>query len=99
MPLDMERLSHLSALVHLHEKTLGHPKLKAISDEAMKELEAAAKSLEPEKDPAEVVLAGDEDQGQDIDQEEADRVRAEAKAQREVKYSDFQESTSRSSRR
>lgn len=46
MALDTERLTLLSALFHLVEKAQGHPRLKAIGDEAMKHLEEYAESLQ-----------------------------------------------------
>jgi hypothetical protein len=80
MPLDTERLGHLAALFHIHTAALGHPKLKPIADEAMKQLEEHAKALEPvvEEPKPEDVARVEADQGQDIDLEEAKRVRAQA---------------------
>jgi len=55
MPLDTDDLTHLSALFHIVERAQGHPKLRAIGDEAMKHLEEYAESLKedvaPEPDP------------------------------------------------
>lgn len=53
MPIDMERMSQLAALFHLVEQAQGHPKLKAIGDEAMKHLEEYAASLQPLEPEAE----------------------------------------------
>jgi hypothetical protein len=79
MPLDLDNLKNLEALFHIHREALGHPRLKAISDEAMKQLEGHAKALEPEPTAEEVKAAEKpaDDQGQPIDVEEAERVRAE----------------------
>lgn len=33
-------VSEIAALLHVHEKAMGHPKLKPIADQAMAELEA-----------------------------------------------------------
>ncbi len=47
-------LQEVAALLHIHEKAMGHPKLKAISDAAMKHLEEVAKATEgPEEKPEE----------------------------------------------
>jgi hypothetical protein len=35
-------LNEISALLHIHEKAMGHPKLKSIADAAMKHLETMA---------------------------------------------------------
>lgn len=69
MSLDTDDLQHLAALFHLHEKAQGHPRLKAIGDEAMKQLEQYAKSLEPEQAQPESIEATS-DQGQEIEQTE-----------------------------
>lgn len=81
MPLDTERLGHLAALFHIHAAALGHPKLKPIADEAMKQLEEHAQALEPivEEPKPEDVAKVEADQGQEIDLKEAKRIRAEAK--------------------
>lgn len=47
MAFDTDDIAHLSALMHLHERCMGYPKLKAIADEAMKDLEQYAASLDP----------------------------------------------------
>ncbi len=40
-------LNEVSALLHVHEKAMGHPKLKPIADQAMKALEQFAEESAP----------------------------------------------------
>lgn len=47
MALDTDDIAHLSALMHLHERCMGFPKLKAIADQAMEELVTYAETLAP----------------------------------------------------
>lgn len=49
-------IAEISALLHVHEKAMGHPKLKAIADQAMAELEA----MLPKKPEPEVVSEPEE---------------------------------------
>lgn len=98
MPLDLDMLKHLSDLLHLHEKALGHPKLKAISDEAMKQLEEHAKTLEPVPEVKAETAKVEDDQGQPIDQEEAGRMRAQ-KAEADAEADKAEASSGRVSRR
>ena len=51
-------LNEISALLHIHEKATGHPKLKPLADAAMKHLETMAEdtarppeTTEPESGP------------------------------------------------
>ncbi len=44
-------LNEVSALLHVHEKAMGHPKLKPIADQAMKALEQFAEDSAPAPTP------------------------------------------------
>jgi len=53
-------LNEVAALLHIHEKAMGHPRLKPLADAAMKALEDMAEETakpqaEPEPEPTEEV--------------------------------------------
>jgi hypothetical protein len=53
-------LNEVSALLHIHEKAMGHPKLKPLADAAMKHLEAMAEeTAKPEPEPEAWVDTGE----------------------------------------
>lgn len=56
-------LNEVAALLHIHEKATGHPRLKPLADAAMKALEDMAEETakpqaEPEPEPDEVHTPG-----------------------------------------
>jgi hypothetical protein len=46
-------LEEVAALLHIHEKATGYPKLKPIADAAMKHLEELSTSMLPKPEPIE----------------------------------------------
>src|SRR6266481_8554328 len=60
-------LNEVAALLQIHEKAMGHPRLKPLADAAMKALEDMAEETarpqaEPEPEPTEEVEVGESDE-------------------------------------
>lgn len=70
-------LTEVASLLHIHEKAMGHPKLKSIADAAMKHLESLAEDMvRPVEAEWSLVKPGEEDaSGRDEEKESGDEVK------------------------